>query len=234
MTGDKYKQFGPFETLEEAAHAHSNARQELDRAGRSCGDAAPRAVPGMREAGAQIGSRVVSEDKTTQGWHDGIVAEKADLSLWRSNNSSGYRGVYRTQSRMYVAQISHGGRMKTLGTFKSAEEAAQVFAKEHQRIHGVLRQERHGTEGAAPDAVCEAAGKDDAPVTTGNRARGTFELHPAAKQFVKRLVDTNAGIVCAQVHAFDMRSMCSCSIAFAWSKARPYLGKSEAGRDTVV
>ena len=132
---------------------------------------------------------------------------KEYIHLHGTAPESGYRGVYRTHSGTNVAQISQGGRIKCLGTFQSVEEAAQVFAKENQRVHGALWRDQHGTEGAAPDAVCEAAGKDDAQVPNGNRARNTFETHPGAKQFVRRLVDTNAGIVCDQVHAFDMRSM---------------------------
>ena len=45
------------------------------------------------------------------------------------NNTSGYRGVTRTPHGRWVAQVTHGGTVNYLGTYATAEEAAEVSRK---------------------------------------------------------------------------------------------------------
>lgn len=51
-------------------------------------------------------------------------------------SSMGYRGVYPTQSGKFYALFKEDGRLRNLGTFTDAEEAARVRDAEVYRIYG--------------------------------------------------------------------------------------------------
>ena len=67
--------------------------------------------------------------------YDAVAADQGiDLTQWRAQNSSGYRGVTKQQTGRFVARIRDGTKQKSLGTYATAEEAARVFAKERMRV----------------------------------------------------------------------------------------------------
>jgi len=55
----------------------------------------------------------------------------------RSDNSSGFKGVYWNSEKMrWSAQISYNGRHKSLGTFDTAEEAHVAYRSASEKLHG--------------------------------------------------------------------------------------------------
>lgn len=55
-----------------------------------------------------------------------LLSQPPQARPLRSDNTSGVRGVYRTASGRWRADIYFGGRKKTIGTFDTLEEAAQA------------------------------------------------------------------------------------------------------------
>jgi hypothetical protein len=51
-------------------------------------------------------------------------------------NGSGYRGVYRTTSGRWRAQIKHGGIIHQLGSYDTPEQAARVWDEAAKQMHG--------------------------------------------------------------------------------------------------
>jgi len=61
----------------------------------------------------------------------------ANITEKRSDNKSGYRGVYRRKkSRKYIAQVRKNGKVHHLGTFKTPEEAYEAYKKAHSELFG--------------------------------------------------------------------------------------------------
>lgn len=54
----------------------------------------------------------------------------------KTRGRSGIRGVRQRANGNFIATIWTGKKQKTLGTFPSAAEAARVFNKAHQELHG--------------------------------------------------------------------------------------------------
>lgn len=54
----------------------------------------------------------------------------------RSNNSSGYKGVYKRENGKYRATITVNKKRQNLGTFETKEEAYAAYCKAAQRLHG--------------------------------------------------------------------------------------------------
>ena len=54
----------------------------------------------------------------------------------RKNNSSGFKGVYKTSVNRWTAQIGVGGKRICLGSFKNPEDAHQAYAKEAEKYYG--------------------------------------------------------------------------------------------------
>lgn len=52
------------------------------------------------------------------------------------NNTSGFRGVSRTKSGRWWAQIWFNGKPKNLGRFEAPEEAYAVYCEEKKRLFG--------------------------------------------------------------------------------------------------
>lgn len=58
-------------------------------------------------------------------------------SRFRSNNTSGYRGVYFCkQTKRWRAQIRANGRTRQLGRFPTAEAAARAYDAAARKLHG--------------------------------------------------------------------------------------------------
>lgn len=53
----------------------------------------------------------------------------------QKNNTSGYKGVSK-RSDSYVAQIKNKGKVKYIGSFGSAEDAARAYDKEAKKTYG--------------------------------------------------------------------------------------------------
>jgi hypothetical protein len=53
----------------------------------------------------------------------------------KKNNRSGYRGVHRVRNR-WCAQITCNRKVRTLGTFATAEEAHEAYVKAATELHG--------------------------------------------------------------------------------------------------
>jgi hypothetical protein len=56
--------------------------------------------------------------------------------LHRNRKSPGLKGTCQTASGRWRAQISHGGRTHTLGTFDTTEEAHAAYCEAAKRLHG--------------------------------------------------------------------------------------------------
>jgi hypothetical protein len=52
-----------------------------------------------------------------------------------SNNTSGYRGVYRNAKGSWTAQVGHNGRKFYLGQYETTEEANQVVVAARLELH---------------------------------------------------------------------------------------------------
>lgn len=69
------------------------------------------------------------------------------------SKATGFRGVYKTRSGKFKAQLSVGGRSRTLKTFGSAIEAAEAYdqaARAVYRSFACLNFPRDGEQGATP------------------------------------------------------------------------------------
>jgi len=106
--GGKMKSLGTFATAEEAALVYARADRQRKLAAGKPPDPEELKAEALRRANAE-----------------GLTLESAETT-------GGYKGVqYRNdlKSKPYQAQISQGGKMKSLGTFATAEEAALAFAR---------------------------------------------------------------------------------------------------------
>lgn len=54
----------------------------------------------------------------------------------RLNSSCALKGVSRTKTGRYYAQISYGGKNRSLGTFTTPEEAHDAYCEASARLHG--------------------------------------------------------------------------------------------------
>jgi hypothetical protein len=62
--------------------------------------------------------------------------ENSQNSLVASKSSkSGVRGVYRNKVGSWIAQITCGGKKSYLGSFKTIEEAKEVYMKAKKQLH---------------------------------------------------------------------------------------------------
>ena len=84
----------------------------------------------------------IDKDKTNnnvQNLRWATRSEQVQNQGKRSDNTSGYKGVcYHKQTKKYQARIRIGDKYKSLGYFKTAEEASKAYeaaAKEHHGIH---------------------------------------------------------------------------------------------------
>ncbi len=81
---------------------------------------------------------------------DGIHANNAIANLREATNSqnnanraatksnrSGFKGVHWSRSaRKWIAQIKHGGKIRHIGQFSTAEDAACAYAEKAKLLHG--------------------------------------------------------------------------------------------------
>jgi len=118
---------GSFETPEEAAHAHAKAYIELH-------GTLPAAT---NNEGQELRQAIAT--------HQGPV----DIERFRSNNKTGWRGVYPDGSR-FVAQIWKDGKFVYLGSFETPEEAARAYAIAHVHLHGGVSTTASNQEQAQP------------------------------------------------------------------------------------
>jgi hypothetical protein len=57
----------------------------------------------------------------------------------RSDNTSGYKGVYFSRARgKWIAQISAGGKPRNLGGFTTREDAAGAYSAAAMELHGAF------------------------------------------------------------------------------------------------
>jgi hypothetical protein len=78
--------------------------------------------------------------------HDGLDNRRSNLRLCtqrdnmqnirRSDNKTGFRGVYKSSLNRWMATIHKDGRPKFLGTFPSPEQAAQAYDNAAREVHG--------------------------------------------------------------------------------------------------
>lgn len=66
---------------------------------------------------------------------DGICLEILKKRKHRSDNRSGFRGVYRTNTGRYRADIGFKGRRFYLGTYACYDEAVAARLDAEQKIH---------------------------------------------------------------------------------------------------
>jgi HNH endonuclease len=53
----------------------------------------------------------------------------------RSDNSTGFKGVFSTRSGKFVARVCSGGVSTHLGTFESIQQAQEAYRKEAKKVH---------------------------------------------------------------------------------------------------
>jgi hypothetical protein len=66
-----------------------------------------------------------------------------------SNNTTGYKGVFRnpgSKRRPWVAKIGIGGRLQYLGSFATEHEAARAYDRAARRLHGEFARVNLGTD----------------------------------------------------------------------------------------
>jgi hypothetical protein len=140
---------GSFDTLKEAALVH--AREHI----RLHGKPTPQAE--------QV---VMTADQAKSA----AKAEGIDLDEWRADNASGYKGVKVGRSK-YEARVRYAGKLKYLGIYATAEEAALVCAREHVRLHSTAAQleasspPRPPSPASQPTLACRGT-----PLRRGRRA----------------------------------------------------------------
>jgi hypothetical protein len=86
---------------------------------------------------AQVDHRDGQRDHNA--WHNLRLASAVENGQNRKaqvNSRSGHVGVsYIASRRRYLAQIQHGGRRRTLGWFRTAEEAAAAYRAAKEVVH---------------------------------------------------------------------------------------------------
>lgn len=83
---------------------------------------------------------------------DGTCVEWLEKRKNRKDNTSGFRGIYRTKNGSYRATIGFKGDRFYLGTFKSMEEAVNARCKAEKEIHlAFVEQYRKWKEKTAED-----------------------------------------------------------------------------------
>jgi hypothetical protein len=77
--------------------------------------------------------------RDNEGWYEPDNCRWVTMSQQGHNkrgySASGFKGVYQTKSRKWVAKIKHGDKLLHLGTFDTPEEAAKIYneaARKHQ------------------------------------------------------------------------------------------------------
>ena len=60
-----------------------------------------------------------------------------NLDEYRSNNASGYKGVYQMSDRVFEASVWVKGQKKRLGRFNTVEQAARAYARESVRLQKI-------------------------------------------------------------------------------------------------
>lgn len=146
-------------------------------------------------APAGAGDETCSDDVADQQFFAQAQAEGLTLARYEGC-ISGYRGVHkraaRNRTRPWQAQIKHQGKIKTLGNFASAVEAALVYARRVKELEaegvrkqpgrpasrkpssGKLRREATGSRAALPVAVAVVA----MPLVEGPTPAPLFEAVP--------------------------------------------------------
>lgn len=67
---------------------------------------------------------------------DGTCVEILEKRKFRSDNTSGFRGVYQKKNGKYLVSIGFKGSRYYLGTYHSLEEAVRVRLETEKQIHG--------------------------------------------------------------------------------------------------
>ena len=169
-------QLGTFDTAEEAALAFA---RHVGKA-RNASDAAVAALkPKPPTAGAAVAA---------------AAAEK--LELVRSNNASGYRGVFPSRSRSRFEAIHFGGRGQRperprsreavyLGTFDTAEEAALAYARHVGKARNASQAAAAALTPKPPtaDAAIAAAAAEGLQLVRSNNTSGYKGVTPTLSRF---------------------------------------------------
>ena len=141
------------------------------------------------------------------------------LTLERSDNATGFRGVKRN-GRRFAAQISNGSGGNTyLGTFDTAEEAALAFA----RAKAAAAPEEVDLEAAAAEAVRQAAAEGLTLERSDNATgfRGVYSnVASWQRRFVARIRDDNGK---THLGTFDTAE----EAALAFARAEPEAEEEE-------
>ena len=66
---------------------------------------------------------------------DGTCVEMLEKRKYRSDNTSGFRGVYHTKNGNYRVSIGFKGKRYSVGTFKDYEEAVKARVDAEELIH---------------------------------------------------------------------------------------------------
>ena len=67
---------------------------------------------------------------------DGTCVEMLEKRKHRSDNTSGFRGIYHMNNGKYRATIGFKGKRFYIGTFKNYEDAVQAHLEAENTIHG--------------------------------------------------------------------------------------------------